>query len=122
VDRLRGTLANGGVAFLAIVFALAFAAFNVATALAQIAVLVFNQHVGSEDFDPLELKIFGTTLYLDALVQGVLTVLLIAAALYGVFRLTQRSVVTCPECLSDIPRGASVCRHCTADVRDPEPG
>jgi len=111
-------LAHGGIAVLAVLFALAFAAFNVATEIAQIAVLVFNQHVGSEDFDPLELKVFGTTLYLDALVHGVLTLLLIAAALFGLWRLTRSADRTCPECRSDIPREASVCRYCTAELSE----
>jgi hypothetical protein len=120
MQRLREMLALGGIAVLAIVFALAFAAFNVATAIAQIAVFTFNQHVGSEDFDPLEFKVFGTTFYLDALVQGVLTLSLIAAALFGAWRLARTAVRMCPECHSDVPRDASVCRYCTTEL--PENG
>jgi hypothetical protein len=114
-------LAHGGIAVFAVVFALAFAAFNVATAIAQIAVLVFNQHVGSEDFDPLQFKVLGTTFYLDALVQGVLTLVLVTAALFGVWRLTRGVVVTCPECRSEIPHNASVCRYCTAELGETMP-
>lgn len=116
MQRLREIMAHGGIALLGVVFALAFAAYQVATALAQIAVFVFNQHAGDEDFDPLDFEIFGTQFSVDALVQSGLTLLLIIAALFAVWRLARNAARACPECRSQVPREASVCRYCTADL------
>ena len=103
---------------LALVFALALAAFYVANALAEIAIYVLSQHVGGADggFGVLDFHILGTEIYYAGILQGATALLLIAGVLYVVWRLTRSAVRTCPECHSEVPRAASVCRYCTADL------
>ena len=113
-------LAHGGVSTLTLVFALAFAGFYLASALAQVAVSALAQHVGeAEAGGPLEFRVFGTRIQYEYVLQQALTLLLVVAALYGIWRLTRAGVRTCPECHSEIPRHASVCRYCTADLPEP---
>lgn len=45
-----------------------------------------------------------------------LTLLLVALASYGLWRLRLRRLQDCPHCLSHIPRAATVCRECSLEV------
>jgi len=110
-------MAHGGVATLALVFALAFAVYFLADALSEVAVVALQQHA----IDPgggggLTFSIAGTRFEYAGILAGVLTVLLVGAAMYSVWRLTRRTVRACPECHSEVPREASICRYCTTEL------
>jgi hypothetical protein len=120
MERLRELLAHGGIAILAVVVALALAGFQLADAIAQTAVFVLNQHASGEDFDFLDVTVFGTEIPLDAVVQSLLAALLAAGAWFAAWRLTRGATRTCPECRSQIAPEASVCRYCTTDLRAAE--
>ena len=115
VQRLRELMAHGGIAILAVVFALAFAAFQLANSIAQTALFAVQQHAG-EGFELIDFTIFETRIQLDAVVQALLSVVLIAAAWLAVWLLTRASVRKCPECRSQIDREASICRYCTTEL------
>lgn len=114
--KLRETLASGGIATLAVVFALAFAAYYLVIATAQVAVNVLGQQISSRNEFPFDLHIFGSDIQYEGILDGALTVVLVVLALYGVWRFTRGSVRICPECHSEIPRQASVCRYCTSEL------
>jgi cytochrome c1 len=117
MQRLREMLAHGGIAILALVFALAFAAFYLADALAQVAVVALQQHaIDPETGGDLAFSIAGTRIEYARALQNTLAVFLIAIAMLSVWRLTRRVTRVCPECRSDIPREASVCRYCTTEL------
>ena len=73
------------------------------------------------EFTQLSFELFGTTVQYEFVLTATLALLLVGAALVGVVLLTGRTTAPCPECLSDIPRKATVCRYCTAEL-SPEPG
>lgn len=117
-------LAHGGIAILAVVFALALGVFNLATALAQEAISALQQHFADPETGggALQFRIADTDIYYGgALLYGIALVLVVGA-LYASWRLTRGSVRTCPECRSDIPLEASVCRYCTAELPRDEAG
>ena len=116
VQKLRELVAHGDIAVLAVLFALAFATYQVATALAQLVVYVLNQHAGDEDFDPLDFEVFGTQFPLDALAQAALVLMLLAGAAFALWRLARSAAKTCPECRSQVPAEATVCRYCTTEL------
>jgi hypothetical protein len=113
---VREVMAHGGIAILAVVFALALALFGTATAIAQLGVFVLNQHAGRDDFGPLDFEVFGTRLQLDGVVTSLFALLLVTAALLAVWWLAQGAVRSCPECRSDVPLEATICRHCTTEL------
>jgi hypothetical protein len=113
-------MAHGGIAILAIVVALALAGFQLANAIAQTAVFVLNQHAGGEDFDLLDVKVFGADIPFDGVVQSLLAALLAAGAWFGAWRLTRAVTQACPECRSQIDPRASICRYCTTELRAEE--
>jgi len=110
--------AHGGIAILALVFALAFAGFYLANALAQVTIFVLQQHVGDSESggSALQFRIAGTEIDYRFILQSSIAILLVAGALYGSWRLTRRAVRTCPECHSEVPREAAVCRYCTTEL------
>ena len=120
MQRLRETLAHGGIAILAVVFAVALTLFNLALALSQEIVSVIQQQ-SSEDGDgwTLDFTVGETTISYASFVYYGIALVLIALALYGATFLTQRTAQTCPECRSHVPADASVCRYCTADLAPP---
>ena len=117
MGRIRELLAHGGIAILAMVFALAFAAFNLAVALSREVISVLQQHLAGEDgqgffsFTILETEIA----YLEALYYAVVVALL-AAGLLAVWLLIRDQSRVCQECKSRVPREASVCRFCTSEL------
>jgi large conductance mechanosensitive channel len=122
MQRFREMLAHGGIAVLAVVFALAFAAFALADAVAEVAVVALQQHViDAETGGALAFSIAGTDIDYTRSLQGALSVLLIAGAFFALWRLARSAVRTCPECCSDVPRPASVCRYCTAELPEVTP-
>lgn len=117
MQKLRELMAHGGIAVLAVVFALAFALVEVADAIAEVAVAVLQQlAVDEERGGDLSFTIADTTIFYSAVLRGVFAVLVVVAALYGTWRLARRGVRTCPECRSEVPSEASVCRYCTTEL------
>ena len=111
-------LAHGGIALLAVVFALAAATVSLAGAVAVEVVRVLQQSL----YDPetgggiLQFTIFGTDVAYAYILQTAIVVALVAAALFGLWRVTRGALRTCPECHSEIPREASICRYCTTEL------
>ena len=121
MQRLREMLARGGIALLAVVFALAFATFELADSVSEAAVAALQQHIvdpesGGSGFD---FRIAATDFDLYVVVRATTALFLIAALLFVVWRLTRRESTECPDCRSEIPLSASVCRYCTADLPVP---
>ena len=48
--------------------------------------------------------------------QALLAAMIVVAALLGGWRLTRGQLKTCPECLSEIPHDASICRYRTSEL------
>lgn len=117
MSRIRELLAHGGIALLAIVFALAYAAFNLAVALAGEVVSVLQQQFAGEDGAGFySFTVFDTRImYLEALYYAIVLVIL-AAFLVAVWKLSRRDTRTCAECRSQVPAEASVCRFCTSEL------
>jgi hypothetical protein len=117
VQRLRELLAHGGIAILAVVFALGFAAYGLATAVAQEVVSVVQQKTVDDDGSGgFSFTILDTEIaYIGVLYYAVATAL-IALVLLGVWLLTRRTARICPECRSSVPVAASVCRFCTTEL------
>ena len=110
-------MAHGGIAILAVVFALGFASFGLATSLAREIVSVLQQQTFDEaGGGGLSFRIADTEIsYADVLLYG-LAVALLALMLLGILLLTRRAARFCPECRSSVPAAASVCRYCTSDL------
>ena len=110
-------MAHGGIAILAIVFALALATFGIATAIAEVVVAIVQQHaLEEESAGDLSFRIAGTTIFYAGVLQAAIAVAFVVAGLYLVARLTRGALRTCPECRSEVPRAASVCRYCTTEL------
>lgn len=113
---LRESISHG-MAGLAFVFALALGGFELAQALARVAVDAIRQNVGGvQSGYLLDFRIGDTRIEYSVVLEATLTVVLIAATLFLVWRLSRHTVRTCPECRSEIPVQASVCRYCTAEL------
>ena len=119
MGRVRELLAHGGVAVLAVVFALAYGVISLASAVANEVVSVLQQATYDEEAGTgsfLEFTVWGTDIAYGAALQSAIVLTLVAAALFALWRVTRSSQRSCPECLSDVPRTASVCRYCTAEL------
>jgi large conductance mechanosensitive channel len=117
VGKIRERLAHGGIALLALVFALAFAAFNLASALAREVVSALQQHtIDSEGGGGLRFRVAGTTFSYDTVLWYAITLALLASGLFGLWVLTRGTTRVCPECSSQVPRSASICRFCTSEL------
>jgi hypothetical protein len=113
------TTAHGRSLPLALVFAVAFATYFLASALAQVVVFALEQHVGREsrsDFGALTFHVAGTRIDYASVLQHGLAIAVLGGALYAVWRLGADAFGTCPDCRSEIPRDATVCRYCTGDL------
>jgi large conductance mechanosensitive channel len=110
-------MAHGGIAILAIVFALGFAAYGLATAVAREVVSVVQQRTFDEGTGgEFNFTVFETTIsYIELLHYGVVFAL-VALFLLAAWLLTRRTTRMCPECRSSVPMEASVCRFCTTDL------
>lgn len=123
MGRIRELLAHGGIAVLAALFALAFAMFGVAESIAAVVVVALQQHLvdettGGSGFD---FTFAGTDFDLYALVQGVLTLVIVTALGFLAWRLTQHESRECPACQSEVPVEATICRYCTTDLPEAAP-
>jgi predicted amidophosphoribosyltransferase len=45
-----------------------------------------------------------------------ITVVLVIAGLFATWLLTRRAMRVCPECRSNVPREAGICRFCTSEL------
>lgn len=117
MQRLRELLAHGGIAVLALVFALAFAFFELANAVAEAAVFALQQRAVDEEGE-LAFSIGGTDVYYGGALAAIVAGLLVALVLWLVWRQARAVVRTCPECLSSVPRDATICRYCTSELRE----
>lgn len=117
MGRLRELLAQGGIAVLALVFALAFAAFHLAVAIAREVVSVPQQHLAGDDGQGFfSFTVLGTEIvYLEVLYHAVVLALL-GTALLAVWLTTRSRTRLCPECMSRVPMEATVCRFCTSEL------
>lgn len=110
-------MAHGGIALLATVFALAFVAFSLATALAREVVSVLQQRtVDEESGDSLSFTIDGTRISYSEVLYYAIALVLVVLGLYGSWLLARRTDRVCPECRSRVPATATVCRFCTSDL------
>jgi large conductance mechanosensitive channel len=106
-------LRRHGVLGLAIVLMLALAVYDVVRA----TVFAFLVPILEEVDRDLTFTVRGTTFsYGDALGM-LLTLALLAGLLALVWRMRPADTHPCPDCLSDIPTAAAVCRYCTSEVR-----
>ena len=117
MGRIRELLAHGGIAFLAVVFALAYAAFNLAVSISREVISVLQQHfAGADGSGFISFTVFETeSRYVEALYYTI-TIALLAAGTLGVLLLTRGRTRLCPECRSRVPGEASVCRFCTSEL------
>lgn len=119
MQRLRELFAAGGIAILAVVFALASATVFLGNAIAQVVVWVLVQTTGDEFGDtPFDFTIADTSVDLTSVFQEAIVVALVLVTLFVAWRLTRPARRTCSECLSDIPVEAAICRYCTSELRD----
>jgi large conductance mechanosensitive channel len=123
---LRGSLVDLAVA---VVIGTAFAAV-IAAFVADIITPLIAAIGGQPDFGALSFTINGSRFAYGAFLNALLTFLIVAAVLFFFVirpvnklmerRRTEPEVDTithpCPECLSQIPVGASRCAFCTAEV------
>lgn len=120
MGRVRELLAHGGIAILALVFALAFAAFGLAVAFAREVISVLEQHLADDEGRGFySFTLFETEIqYVEALYYAI-AVALLAAGLLAVWLITRDRMQTCPECRSRVPIEATVCRFCTSELHLP---
>jgi large conductance mechanosensitive channel len=113
IRRFRDLASEPGDA-LAGLIAVGLAAFAVANAVAQLGISILAQHLGSPDV--LEFHLGHTSIQYDEILQAVIALALVSAGLYWGYRLLVPSQQTCPDCLSEIPTEATVCRYCTSQL------
>jgi hypothetical protein len=118
VGRIRELLAHGGIALLAVVFALAFTAVELAGALSQVIVAAIQQHTADPDSGTsgFSFRLLGTEIETFYVAQSALALVFIVAVLLGIWRLGRSTLQECPECHSQVPRDARICRFCTTDL------
>jgi large-conductance mechanosensitive channel len=121
VGRLRDLLAHGGIALLAVAFALAVAAVDLARALSEVVVAAIQQHIvdAGSNGSGFGLRLLGTEIEGYYLVQYGIEFLLVAAAPFWTWRVSRSSLQECSECHSQVPRAARICRFCTTDLPVP---
>lgn len=109
-------LARGGMPILAVGFALAFAAISLANSVAQEVISVLVQTLDEGDGVTLQFTVAGTDVHYGFVLQSAIVVSFVTALLFAVWHLTRGITRTCPECRSEVPRQASICRYCTIEL------
>jgi hypothetical protein len=107
-DVLRRT----GVLGLAIAVAAGIALFQFAESLVSTVVIQLLQKADED----LSVEIRGDTYEYSSALAGLLALGLVVGALVGLSRWRATETRSCPDCLSEIPRAATVCRSCTSEV------
>jgi large conductance mechanosensitive channel len=72
--------------------------------------------IGKADKDT-DVVVGGTRFSYYDVVGFLITLVVLAAAVVVVWRTRRDDVARCPDCLSEIPREARVCRYCTSEVQ-----
>lgn len=105
-------------ASLAALFAIAFATVGLADAISQVIMTAIQQHTADAETggSGFALHFLGTDFELFFVAQAGFALLLVAGLLFGVWSFGRASLRECPECRSEIPRDARVCRFCTTDL------
>lgn len=67
--------------------------------------------------EDLGFTIRGTRFDYHNVLATLISLVVVAGALALIWRLRPRETVPCPDCLSEIPSEAKVCRYCTSEVR-----
>jgi large conductance mechanosensitive channel len=121
----RGNIVDLAVA---VVIGLAFGAV-ISALVADIITPLIAAIFGSHDFSALTFTINGSTFKYGDFINAVISFVLIAAAVFFVIVKPMNALAArrardepapdtrpCPECLSEIPKAARRCAHCTAEV------
>lgn len=118
MPKLREMLVHSGIAVLTVAVAVGLAVLDLARAISQEAVRVLAQQIDNfeDDLGPFAFRIAGTEIDYSFILQAAIALTLVAATWLAIWHLTRRLVRACPDCLSEIPREASVCRYCTAEL------
>jgi hypothetical protein len=109
-------MAHGGIAVLAVVFALAFALFYLARALASEMYSAVEQQASDDGDDWGDFTVFDTRIAYAEIALYAITIALLGLALFASWKLTRATSRLCPECRSTIPAAASICRFCTTEL------
>lgn len=137
IKGFRDFIMRGNVIDLAIAVVIG-AAFGavIASFVADLLTPLIAAIAGQPDFSNLTFTINGSKFMYGSFINAIISFLLVAAAIYFVVvvplnKLRERkakgedpTTKQCPECLTDIPRGAKRCPACTsaqADVASVEP-
>ena len=130
LKEFKAFLFRGNVVDLAVAVVIGIAFGAVITALvADIITPLIAAIFGSHDFSALTFTINGSTFKYGDFINAVISFVLIAAAVFFVIVKPMNALAArrardesapdtrpCPECLSEIPKAARRCAHCTAEV------
>jgi len=130
LKEFKAFLLRGNVVDLAVAVVIGIAFGAVITALvADIITPLIAAIFGSHDFSALTFTINGSTFKYGDFINAVISFVLIAAAVFFVIVKPMNALAArrardepapdtrpCPECLSEIPKAARRCAHCTAEV------
>jgi large conductance mechanosensitive channel len=111
-QALADVLRRNGVLGLAIAVAVALALWELVRALVW-AVAIQLLQKGDDD---LSFSLRGESFRYGESLASILALLLVGAALIAIWRLGAHDTKNCPDCLSEIPRAAAVCRECSLEV------
>jgi large conductance mechanosensitive channel len=128
--EFKAFLFRGNVVDLAVAVVIGLAFGAVITALvADILTPLIAAIFGSHDFSALKFTINNSTFLYGSFINAVISFVLIAAAVFFVVVKPMNAIAArrakdepegttrpCPECLSEIPKAARRCAHCTAEV------
>jgi large conductance mechanosensitive channel len=109
---LGGVLRRRGVVGLAIAVALALGVYELLGAFVRFFPVVL---IAKADED-MSFKVRGSAFEYAEVLTALLTLVLVAAVLALVWRFLSDETKRCPDCLSEIPLRAKVCRYCTSEV------
>jgi large conductance mechanosensitive channel len=125
VDEFRTFILKGNVIDLAVALVLALAFAEVVTAAVEDLVTpLIAAIIGEPDFSTITFEINGSVFRIGDFINALITFLAIAAVIFFLVvkpmnALQGRSLDntrSCPQCLSEIPKNASRCAFCTAEV------
>ena len=104
-------LAHGGIAILALVFAIAFAAFELADAVAQAVVTAIQYELLDPESGDSGLSIRRPVL------AAVIALGLVGLVAVAMVRLRDKELSACPFCASRIPYESRHCAYCGSGVK-----
>jgi large conductance mechanosensitive channel len=129
VKGFRNFITRGNLVDLAVAVVIGTAFTAIVTAIvADLITPLIGAIWGTHSFQNLTFKVHGSTFGVGALLNAVLTFLIIAAVVYFLIvapmakwtawqlRNAEDTTRDCPECLSTIPIAATRCMYCTVQV------